>query len=188
MNDEDYYKKGISLYKNAKFSEAFIVFFNLSIKGDTNSQFNLSNMYSGGIGTTQDFSEALKWTWLCALGGEKRCYKKIESLKINLDEKSLTDVSNSVEEILQKELYKNQDIQYALKLGFWYERFSTIVDIEKAYIWYSVAVTGGLYKAMKVRDKVRKKIDNETIVKLQKEANNIYTKVKYFVNNDGEKK
>ena len=47
-------------------------------------------------------------------------------------------------------------------------------------------MTGGLYKAMKVRDKVRKKIDNETIVKLQKEANNIYTKVKYFENNNGE--
>ena len=44
----------------AKFSEAFIVFFNLSEKGDTNSQFNLSNMYSSGIGTTQDYKEALK--------------------------------------------------------------------------------------------------------------------------------
>ena len=41
---------------------------------------------------------------------------------------------------------------------------------------------------MKVRDKVRKKIDNETVVKLQKEAKEIYTNIKYFVNKNGEQK
>ena len=84
--------------------------------------------------------------------------------------------------ILKNELYKEQDILYALKLGFWYEKFSPIVDVEQAYVWYSVSVTGGLYKAMKVRDKVGEKIDADKIIELQSEANKIYTKVKYFVN------
>ena len=152
LNDEDYYQKGIDLYKDAQFSEAFIVFFNLSEKGDTNSQFNLSNMYSTGIGTTQDYKEALKYSWLCALGGEKKCSKKIAKLIKKLDEKSIEEMSGEVEKILKNELYKEQDILYALKLGFWYEKFSPIVDVEQAYVWYSVSVTGGLYKAMKVRD------------------------------------
>ena len=182
LNDEDYYQKGIDLYKNAQFSEAFIVFFNLSEKGDTNSQFNLSNMYSSGIGTTQDYKEALKYSWLCALGGEKKCSKKIAKLIKKLDEKSIEEMSGEVEKILKNELYKEQDILYALKLGFWYEKFSPIVDVEQAYVWYSVSVTGGLYKAMKVRDKVGEKIDADKIIELQSEANKIYTKVKYFVN------
>ena len=83
---------------------------------------------------------------------------------------------------------RSQDIQYALKLGFWFEKFSPNLDFEKSYMWYSVAVTGGLYKAMKVRDKVRNKIENETVVKLQKEANKIYTNIKYFVNKNGDQK
>ena len=45
-----------------------------------------------------------------------------------------------------------------------------------------MSVTGGLYKAMKVRDKVGEKIEAEKIIQLQSEANEIYTKVKYFVN------
>ena len=182
LNDEDYYQKGIDLYKDAQFSEAFIVFFNLSEKGDTNSQFNLSNMYSSGIGTTQDYKEALKYSWLCALGGEKKCSKKIAKLIKKLDEKSIEEMSGEVEKILKNELYKEQDILYALKLGFWYEKFSPIIDVEQAYVWYSVSVTGGLYKAMKVRDKVGEKIDSDKIIELQSEANKIYTKVKYFVN------
>ena len=188
LSDEKYYDKGIELYKSAKFSEAFIIFYNLSIKGDRNSQFNLSNMYSGGIGTTQDFSEALKWSWLCSLGGEKKCFENLESLKSEVDEKTLEKISKNVEELLEKELYKSQDIQYALKLGFWFEKFSPNIDFEKSYMWYSVAVTGGLYKAMKVRDKVRKKIENETVIKLQKEANKIYTNIKYFVNKNGDQR
>jgi hypothetical protein len=182
LNDEDYYQKGIDLYKDAQFSKAFIVFFNLSEKGDTNSQFNLSNMYSSGIGTTQNYKESLKYSWLCALGGEKKCSKKIDKISKKLDEKAIEEVSGEVEKNLKDELYKKQNILYALKLGFWYEKFSPIVDVEQAYIWYSVSVTGGLYKAMKVRDKVGEKIDANKIIELQSEANKIYTNIKYFVN------
>tara|TARA_B100001093_G_C26337533_1_gene804595 strand:- start:29 stop:667 length:639 start_codon:yes stop_codon:yes gene_type:complete len=180
ISDSDYYEKGISHYKNAEFPEAYVVFFNLANKGDPNSQFNVSNMYSSGIGTTQDYKKALKWAWLCALGGEKRCIKKIDLVKEKIDEKSLLDLSTEIPDLLEKKFYDKSDIIYALKLGFWYEKFSPEIDLEQAYIWYSVSVTGGLYKAMKVRNKVSEIIDAETIVKLQNNANDIYNKVKFF--------
>ena len=81
ISDEKYYNKGINLYKNAEFDEAFVIFFNLAQKGERDSQFNITIMYEGGVGTTQNFVEALKWCWLCAIGGEKKCFKKIEKLK-----------------------------------------------------------------------------------------------------------
>ncbi len=182
ISDSDYYEKGVELYKSANFSDAFIIFFNLAIKDNTDAQFNLTNMYANGIGTTKDYKEALKWSWLCALGGEKKCIKRIQNIKSKIDEKTLEKISSEVQKLLTDELYKNKNINYALKLGFWYEKFSPIIDIEKAYVWYSVSVTGGLYKAMKIRDKVEEEIETEKIIELQAEATKIYTTVKYFVN------
>ena len=80
LNDVDYYKSGVKFYENGDFKNSFIVFFNLSEKGNKDAIFNLSNMYFEGIGTTQDFSKSLKYTWLCTLNGNKRCLKKIKSI------------------------------------------------------------------------------------------------------------
>lgn len=185
-SDEEYYNKGINLYKNAKFDEAFIVFFNLAQKGERDSQFNITNMFEGGVGTTQNFVEALKWCWLCALGGEKKCFKKIEKLITKIDEESLTNVSKEVEVFLEKMLYKKSDINYSLMLGFWYEKFSPEQNIEKAYMWYSVAVTGGLYKAMKNRNNAGEYLQPETLIDLQNKASKIYSEIKYFGNTKDE--
>ena len=61
LNDMDYYKSGVNLYENGEFKKSFIVFFNLSEKGDKDSIYNLSNMFYEGIGTVQDFGLALKY-------------------------------------------------------------------------------------------------------------------------------
>ena len=37
-------------------------------------------MYFQGIGTTQNYNKALKYSWLCALNGNKKCIK-LEKLK-----------------------------------------------------------------------------------------------------------
>ena len=47
-------------------------------------------------------------------------------------------------------------------------------------MWYSVSVSGGIYKAMKLRDRVGEEIEAEKIVELQTEAEEIFTKNKYF--------
>ena len=97
-----------------------------------------------------------------------------------IDEESLTNVSKEVEEFLEKMLYKNSDINYSLMLGFWYEKFSPEQNIEKAYMWYSVAVTGGLYKAMKNRNNAGENLQPETLIDLQNKASKIYSEIKYF--------
>ena len=86
LNDMDYYKSGVNLYETGEIKKSFIVFFNLSEKGNKDAIFNLSNMYFEGIGTTQDYSKSLKYTWLCSLNGNEKCLKKINSLKEKLEE------------------------------------------------------------------------------------------------------
>ena len=68
----------------------------------------------------------------------------------------------------------------AFKLAYWYEKFSPEIDLEKSYLWYSVAVSSGNYKAMKFRDRVGESLENEILLELQKEAFDIFTKQKYL--------
>ena len=81
IDDDTFYKEGVKLYDEGSFKESFIVFFNLSEKGNKDAIYNLSNMYFEGIGTTQNFYKSLEYTWLCSLNGNKKCIKKIKKCK-----------------------------------------------------------------------------------------------------------
>jgi len=180
LSDEEYYEKGVSLYDNGAFDESFIVFFNLAEKGHNDSIFNLSNMYYEGIGTIQNYKQSLKYCWLCVLNGNKRCLKKVDQIKNKLSENVIEEIANQIPEILEKNFIEFNNSKSAFKLGFWFENFSPEIDYEQSYLWYSVSVSGGIYKAMKLRDRVGEEIEAEKIVELQTEAEEIFTKNKYF--------
>ena len=61
-SDEEYYKEGVQYYDGGEFKKSFIVFFNLSEKGNKDAIYNLSNMYFQGIGTTQNFTKSLEYS------------------------------------------------------------------------------------------------------------------------------
>ena len=185
LSDEEYYNKGVSLYDKGAFDESFIVFFNLAEKGHNDSLFNLSNMYYEGVGTIQNYKQSLKYCWLCVLNGNKKCLKKVDQIKSKLSENAIEEIANEIPPILEKNFIEFSNSKSAFKLGFWFENFSPEIDYEQSYLWYSVSVRGGIYKAMKLRDRVGEEIEAETIVELQTEAEEIFTKNKYF--NEGKK-
>ena len=180
ISDDEYYDKGVSLYDNGAFDESFIVFFNLAEKGHNDSIFNLSNMYYEGVGTIQNYKLSLKNCWLCALNGNKKCINKIDKVKSKVTEKVIEEIAQQIPEILEKNFVEFNNSKSAFKIGFWYENFSPEIDYEQSYLWYSVSVSGGIYKAMKLRDRVGEQIEAEKIVELQAEAEEIFTKNKYF--------
>ena len=98
LNDMDYYNSGVDFYEKGEFKKSFIVFFNLSEKGNEDAIFNLSNMYFEGIGTTQDYSKSLIYTWLCSLNGNKKCLNKIKSIKEKLEEDEFLKISTTIPE------------------------------------------------------------------------------------------
>ena len=183
LRDTDYYKSGVDFYENGDFKKSFIIFFNLSEKGNKDAIFNLSNMYFEGIGTVQDFSKSLKYTWLCSLNGNKRCLKKIELIKEKLEEDEFIKISKDIPKILENNYVNKNNPISAFQLGYWYEKISPEIDFEKSYLWYSVSVSSGVYKAMKIRDRVGKLIEKKKITEIQIEANEILTKDKYFNSN-----
>ena len=180
IKDEDYYKTGVDFYDNGNFKESFIVFFNLSEKGNKDAVYNLSNMYFEGIGTTQNFNKSLKYSWLCALNGNDKCIKKLKNVKNKLTEEEVIAISKDIPKTLEDNFLIKNDIISAFKLGYWFENFSPEIDFEKSYLWYSVSVSAGMYKAMKLRDRVGELIDKKKLNELQIEANEIFTKNKYF--------
>ena len=157
-----------------------LFFFNLSEKGNKDAIYNLSNMYFEGIGTTQNYHKSLEYTWLCSLNGNKKCIKKLKKVREKLEEDEVLKISKIIPERLENEFLNNNDIISAFKLGYWFEKFSPEIDFEKSYLWYSVSVSAGVYKAMKLRDRVGELIDKKKISELQVEANEIFTKNKYF--------
>ena len=180
LNDIEYYKSGVNFYENGEFKKSFIVFFNLSEKGNKDAIFNLSNMYFEGIGTTQDFRKSLKYTWLCSLNGNKKCLNKIKSIEEKIKEDEFLKISETIPMILEKKYVDDNHPISAFQLGYWYEKISPEIDFEKSYLWYSVSVSSGVYKAMKMRDRVGKLIEKKKITEIQLQANEILTKNKYF--------
>ena len=180
IDDETYYLNGVKLYDQGNFKESYIIFFNLSEKGNKDAIYNLSNMYFEGIGTTQNYHKSLEYTWLCSLNGTKKCIKKLKKVKEKLEEDEVLEISKIIPGILENDFLNNNDIISAFKLGYWFEKFSPEIDFEKSYLWYSVSVSAGVYKAMKLRDRVGELIDKKKISELQVEANEIFTKNKYF--------
>ncbi len=180
LSDVEYYNKGVSLYDEGAFDESFVVFFNLAEKGHKDSIFNLSNMYYEGVGTIQNFKQSLKYCWLCVLNGNKKCLKKVDIIKSKLSENVIEEIANQIPTILEKNFIEFNNPKSAFKLGFWFENFSPEIDYEQSYLWYSVSVSGGIYKAMKLRDRVGEEIETDKIVELQTEAEQIFTKNKYF--------
>ena len=183
LDDTDYYNSGVDLYEKGEFKKSFIVFFNLSEKGNKDAIFNLSNMYFEGIGTTQDYTNSLKYTWLCSLNGNKKCLNKIKSIKDKLEDDEFLKISTTIPEILENGYVNDNNPISAFQLGYWYEKISPEIDFEKSYLWYSVSVSSGVYKAMKMRDRVGKLIEKKKITEIQLQANEILTKNNYFNSN-----
>ena len=156
LNDMDYYNSGVAFYEKGEFKKSFIVFFNLSEKGNKDAIFNLSNMYFEGIGTTQDYSKSLKYTWLCSLNGNKKCLNKIKSIEEKIEENEFLEISKTIPIILENEYVNDNNPISAFQLGYWYEKISPEIDFEKSYLWCFISQSDRVYIIIKPEEKLKK--------------------------------
>ena len=107
-------------------------------------------------------------------------FKKNKIIKQKLEEEEFVKVSAEIPKLLENDFVDNNDQISAFKLGYWYEKISPEIDLEKSYLWYSVSVSAGVYKAMKMRDRVGELIEKKKILEIQQQANDILQKDTYF--------
>ena len=160
------FKTATDLVKERKYAEALTIFENLANNNEYDAQYNLAFLISSGKGTTKNYREALYWSLLSMLGKIEKGEKLSEELIEILPEKESEDVREEVLEHLIAR-FERKDADVLMQLGDFYLSVLEEEDFENAYLWFNVASAVGIENADEKRDKVEKKLEPDTIIKVQ---------------------
>ena len=160
------FKTATDLVKEQKYAEALTIFQNLANNNEYDAQYNLAFLISSGKGTTKNYREALYWALLSMLGKIEKGEKLSEELIEILPEKESEDVREEVLEHLIAR-FERKDADVLMQLGDFYLSVLEEEDFENAYLWFNVASAVGIENADEKRDKVEKKLEPDTIIKVQ---------------------
>ena len=160
------FKTATDLVKERKYAEALTIFENLANNNEYDAQYNLAFLISSGKGTTKNYREALYWALLSMLGKIEKGEKLSEELIEILPEKESEDVREEVLEHLIAR-FERKDADVLMQLGDFYLSVLEEEDFENAYLWFNVASAVGIENADEKRDKVEKKLEPDTIIKMQ---------------------
>ena len=186
ISDSDkLYKEGSDAVLNKDYSLAVRIFKKMAEQNEYDAQYNLAYLIRSGKGVTQNYSEALFWAFSAKLGLKTWVDPSKKNEKVEQDLKKANDLASDligllpekITETVRKDLlshllerYKNKELDVVIQLG---DYFLIILDDENyadAYMWYSVASALGVEGAIEERDKVERKLDSDTLVKMQNEA------------------
>ena len=103
---------------------------------------------------------------LSKLGKIEKGEKLSEELIKILPEKESEDVREEVLEHLIAR-FERKDADVLMQLGDFYLSVLEEEDFENAYLWFNVASAVGIENADEKRDKVEKKLEPDTIIKVQ---------------------
>ena len=160
------FKTATDLVKERKYAEALTIFENLANNNEYDAQYNLAFLISSGKGTTKNYREALYWALLSMLGKIEKGEKLSDELIEILPEKESEDVREEVLEHLIAR-FERKDADVLMQLGDFYLSVLEEEDFENAYLWFNVASAVGIENADEKRDKVEKKLEPDTIIKVQ---------------------
>ncbi len=172
------FKTATDLVKERKYAEALTIFENLANNNEYDAQYNLAFLISSGKGTTKNYREALYWALLSMLGKIEKGEKLSEELIEILPEKESEDVREEVLEHLIAR-FERKDADVLMQIGDFYLSVLEEEDFENAYLWFNVASAVGIENADEKRDKVEKKLEPDTIIKVQLAARE---RLKEFIN------
>jgi len=179
------YKKGADAVLNKDYSLAVNIFKKMAEDNEYDAQYNLAYLIRSGKGVTQNYSEALFWAFSATLGLRASIDNSKKDEKLDQDLEKANDLTSDLIDLLPEKItenvrkdllsyllvrYKKKEIDVVTQLG---DYFLIILEDENyadAYMWYSVASALGVEGAIEERDKVERKLDSGTLVKMQDEA------------------
>ena len=172
-NSDRLFKMATDFVKEKKYAEAVSIFEELARNNEHDAQYNLAFLINGGKGITKNYGEALFWAFLSKLGKIEKAEELSDDLVKLVPEKVLKDIR---EKVLQHLLarFENKDKSVLMELGDFYLLVLDEQDFENAYLWYNVASALGVEDSSDLRDKVEKKLEPDTIIKMQTASRNRY--------------
>ena len=171
--DEELFEKASIAYKNGEFMVAFDNFSELAKKGIHDAQYNLAVILKSGKGVPKDYTEALFWSWRARLGGIELAVDQSEELEGLVPEKSLKDLRERVRETLRVRVFDGDSAAIS-RLANYFLMIPDEPNYEKAYLWFLVSAALMQEGSAIGRDDVEKQLESEKVVKIQKEAFDLF--------------
>ena len=170
---ENTFKEASDAYKNGNYGEAFKKFNYLANLGLHDAQYNLAVILKSGKGVPKDYSEALFWSWRARLGGIDLAIDQASELIEYIPEKALKELRNRVMSALDERIFQG-DSSAIQRLANYYLVIVKEPDYEKAYLWFLVSAALLQDGGSEGRDEVEAQLESEKIIKIQKEAYNLF--------------
>ena len=162
--------------ESKNFLEAVRSFDKLAQSGLPEAQFNLSLLYSSGLGTPKNYKTALYWSWQAHLNDHPTAVNQVNEIFDLITEALRDTVANQIiDELLT--IAKAGDQTSALKLGKTYNDLLVAPDYQSAYVWLSIAQAYGLESASELLSKVADELTLEEILVQQEKASTTFSEI-----------
>ena len=170
------FETAVKNVENKKFLDAVKIFEKLAQKGLPEAQFNLSLLYSSGLGTPKNYKTALYWCWQAHLNDHPTAINQVNEI-FDLVTEALRDaVANQIiEELLT--IAQTGEQTSALKLGKTYIELLVAPNYPSAYVWLSIAQAYGVESASDLLRQVADKLTVEEILAQQEQASNKFAEI-----------
>ena len=170
------FETAVKNVENKKFLDAVKIFEKLAQKGLPEAQFNLSLLYSSGLGTPKNYKTALYWCWQAHLNDHPTAINQVNEI-FDLVTEALRDaVANQIiEELLT--IAQTGEQTSALKLGKTYTELLVAPKYPSAYVWLSIAQAYGVESASDLLRQVADKLTVEEILAQQEQASNKFAEI-----------
>ena len=162
--------------ESKNFLEAVRSFDKLAQSGLPEAQFNLSLLYSSGLGTPKNYKTALYWSWQAHLNDHPTAINQVNEIFDLITEALRDTVANQIiDELLM--IAKGGDKTSALKLGKTYNDLLVAPDYQSAYVWLSIAQAYGLESASELLSQVADELTLEEILVQQEKASTTFSEI-----------
>ena len=170
------FKIGVKNVESKNYLEAVKIFEKLAQSGLSEAQFNLSLLYSSGLGTPKNYKTALYWSWQAHLNDHPTAIKQINEIFDLITEALRDTVANQIiDELLT--VAKAGEQNSALKLGKTYTDLLVAPDYQSAYVWLSIAQAYGLESASELLSQVADQLTVEEILVQQEKASSTFSEI-----------
>jgi hypothetical protein len=163
------YRSAVKAYKKRDYANAFTLFGQLAEANQYDAQYNYGAMLKAGLGTPQNFSEALFWVWQAQLGKVEKAQDYADDIIGMMPEKRVQQVRDRVNARLNDRVHGG-DREAIMQLAEFYQTLTPEADHGRAYLWYSVAAAMKLEGSYPLRDDAADNLDPKTLIGLQDEA------------------
>ncbi len=134
------------------------------------AQHNLSLFYWHGVGSTQNFDEAIRWSTMAAVRGHKKAVAARKAMLDSIDPQVVKKAMDWVRTRLTKDAEAGDDTAL-MPLSTSYLPAFGAPNPAEAYFWAALSVSTGKAEAKRQRDAIVSGMNQSDIIKAQQRAN-----------------